>query len=469
VIRIPRRTDLLGRLGRLPWHWLAAAAFVIGCAAVSLWLARLPPEEARPPQADAVRPEAAAPPMPTLPALSGPAAVEPPALPRQPSLVVPAFRLTDAGDLVPMAGAGLAAETAILLSRHAGLFVIAPGSALAEEPDADHAALARRLGVAFIVAGEIAAGAETLRVTARLVEAATGRNRWRRDYQEPPAGLPLLARRLAADLAAALAPGKPFALPAEDKPVPELAAWHAATLGLAAFGHDLPAARLAFNEAVAADTSYAFAWAMLGLVHIDEFLARGDEHSMRRAIGAGAQALSLDGDLPEVYALIAAINLEGRGNIERALAAAERAVAVEPNGPDALAWLAAAERAAGAWAAARRHAEAAIRRHPRHPPWYLETLALAQLFLDDHAAALATASRYFEAATTATGKLRALELRAAIQGEAGDVPAARETLRILNALDPTAAAQAEERAARLFARPADRTRWLAALSGELTR
>ncbi len=132
------------------------------------------------------------------------AAVEEP--PATTSLVVMPLREQGGPPDLPSLGEGLAEEISAALARFRWIFVAAPSSAasLAREL-ADPLAIARRLGVRYLVDGRVLHEDGCLRLRVELIEAASARLLWTDHETIRPASLAELPGGLAAAVAARLA------------------------------------------------------------------------------------------------------------------------------------------------------------------------------------------------------------------------------------------------------------------------
>lgn len=136
----------------------------------------------------------------------GPAAPAPEEPPAGTSLVVMPLREQGGPQDLPPLGEGLAEEISAALARFRWIFVAAPSSAasLAREL-ADPLAIARRLGVRYLVDGRVLHEEGRLRLRVELIEAASARLLWTDHETIRPAALAELPGGLAAAVAARLA------------------------------------------------------------------------------------------------------------------------------------------------------------------------------------------------------------------------------------------------------------------------
>lgn len=122
------------------------------------------------------------------------------------SLAVLPFRNISANPGEDYFSEGLSAELRAALTRNTDLQVAAPTSSRnAGEAEADVGAIARRLGVAFLLQGTVAKAGKQVRVSADLVDARAGLTRWSQVYERSLADIFAVQSEIAAKVAAALA------------------------------------------------------------------------------------------------------------------------------------------------------------------------------------------------------------------------------------------------------------------------
>lgn len=105
-------------------------------------------------------------------------AAAPPVIEDRPSIAVLAFQNLSDDASLRFVSTGLLEDVITLLARVPGFFVINPGSSFRYEGGSDLLTIGRELGVRYIVQGSIRAAGARVRVAARLVEAETGRQLW---------------------------------------------------------------------------------------------------------------------------------------------------------------------------------------------------------------------------------------------------------------------------------------------------
>ena len=102
---------------------------------------------------------------------------------------------------------GLASEIATTMARVPRLEVRSPGAVRSAQRgiEPDPAVMARRLNVRYVVEGDFQRGGDRIRISVRLVAAATGTQRWSESYTRPSADLLTVQEEIARAAATAIA------------------------------------------------------------------------------------------------------------------------------------------------------------------------------------------------------------------------------------------------------------------------
>jgi TolB-like protein/Tfp pilus assembly protein PilF len=188
------------------------------------------------------------------------------------------------------------------LSRFRSLSVIAHNAASRyRDQDVDVRRVARELGVQFIAEGSVRKIGKQIRITAQLVDAATGKHVWAERFDRDEQDIFLVQDEVVSTIAGTLV-GRLQAAGAEHarrKPPASLAAYECLLRGNALpFGDpeaDAEARRL-FERAIALDPNYArahslFAMAEYRLWRLDP---AGSDDALERAVAAAKKAAALD-------------------------------------------------------------------------------------------------------------------------------------------------------------------------------
>jgi len=200
----------------------------------------------------------------------------------------------------------------------------------------DLEAMARQLGVRYILEGNVRRAGTSLRVTSQLVEAASGAILWTQKFDRPLTELAALQENLVLEVAAHL-DAQVYRLEMERalKKPGNLTAWEAATRSFAAYRQvTSPSISVAIEEArraVALAPDYGPAQAMLAvsLALFYHYFSPDDAAEASRVRDHVARGLALDSDNAFVLTFLGhALNMIGQP--QDGLRHAERAVALSP-------------------------------------------------------------------------------------------------------------------------------------------
>jgi adenylate cyclase len=309
-------------------------------------------------------------------------------LPDKPSIaVLPFDNLSGAPDQDFLAD-GITENIITALSYIPEIFVIARNSTFTYKGKAVKAQeVAEDLGVRYILEGSAQRAGDRVRITAQLIDAASGRHLWAdrydRDLQDLFALQDEITLKIVAALQVKLSVGVQTRL--VRKTMPNFEAWSYYVRG---YGHmkrhtkaDNAKARELYERAASLAPGYAMIFTTLGWTHFDDAhhgWSESREESLLRAIELAKKALALDDSDPMTHALWGAIYLRQR-RYDQAIAKGEKSVALGPNQPDPHFMLAMYLYHAG------RHEEAvplirkAMRLDPYYPSSYL--LLLGRVYL----------------------------------------------------------------------------------------
>ena len=244
-------------------------------------------------------------------------------------------------------GDGLAEELSNRLTRIPELRVAARTSAFAfKGKNVDVSEIADKLGVRYVVEGSVRRQENRVRVTAALVEGASGSNRWSNSYEPPSADFFAIESDIAAQVITALElvldqrrePGKPpphsGSVVAQDFYLQGLA-----YLRQAKSKRTLEAAEQLFQRALAEQPNFARAQAGLCETRVERYRLEKVPAYVTAAEEACTNAAALDSTAQEVHMAVGSLRL-ATGEAADAEASYRRALAVAPQSPDVLIGLA---------------------------------------------------------------------------------------------------------------------------------
>ncbi len=233
------------------------------------------------------------------------------------------------------------------LSRTLRLRVVSRTSAMRyRNADKHLASIARELRVDAVVEGSVAAEGGRLRVTAQLIQAATDQHLWADTYDRELSDLPVLQEEIARAVAREIQ--IPGASVSPRRAAPTTRGASEAYLRARFYldqrnGQDLAKAVSWYQRAIEEDPVYAPAYAgladcynQLGTVMIG---GRSPAESRNLAMAAARRALEIDPDLAEAHTALAYSNLYD-WNWDAARQGFERAIRLNPNYAPAHLWLA---------------------------------------------------------------------------------------------------------------------------------
>ena len=239
---------------------------------------------------------------------------------------------------------GMAEEILNALAQVEGLHVCGRTSSFSfKGRSEDLRAIGQKLGVATVLEGSVRRAGGRVRITAQLVQTASGFHLWSRTFDRVLSNVisvqEEIAREVVESLKVKLLPGRVPTAKWSKTSNPEAYDQYLRGKELDRLGtlDGYRQALLAYEKALALDPGFAPAWAWAAIV-VEVIEALSDEPHAgqdRRAAAAAERAIALAPDLAEGYAARALVRWNDTAN---ALADVERALALSPNYAKAEGW-----------------------------------------------------------------------------------------------------------------------------------
>ncbi|MDH3673177.1 MAG: tetratricopeptide repeat protein [Gammaproteobacteria bacterium] len=286
---------------------------------------------------------------------------------------------------------GMTEDIITALSHLSALTVIARNSSFAYKGKSVKVQdIARDLGVRYVLEGSVRKSGERARITAQLIDAASGHHLWAERYDRDLEDIfeiqDEITRNIAIALQVHLSSGEHAQI--WQGGTRNFEAWQYQMRGLQAFYKSTREGRSEaaeyFEKAVAIDPGYFSAWAALGHTYCN-FARYGDTSeptaSLRQSEEIAEKLLEQDETEAHGHALLAHIRLTQRRHEEAAVACA-KAVELAPNNPNHRGLLAAIL-AYSQPGKALQHVNLAIQLSPHYPNWFTSTIFLAHYLQGD--------------------------------------------------------------------------------------
>lgn len=278
------------------------------------------------------------------------------------------------------------------ISRLSGLFVISRHSSFIYKKTAKRAEeIGLELGVRYLLEGSVQRSGEWVRITAQLIDAASGAHVWADHYDRQLKDIFAIqddvTRCIAAILQVKLTPaaaeghnyGGTGSLEAHDALLRGLEC-------LWTYGQEpVEQAQKHFEHAVALDPRYAVAhaWLARALTMRWIFLWDARDEVLERALQHVRTALDIDPQLPLAHAVLCWVQ-RWRLQKDAAIEAGRRAVLLDPNSADAHLFLSLALSAANLGQEGLQCIEKGMRLNPHPSSLYLTALGLSYLVMEDY-------------------------------------------------------------------------------------
>jgi len=233
--------------------------------------------------------------------------------------------------------------------------------------------VAEDLGVRYVLEGSVQKTADRIRITAQLIDATTGHHLWSERYDRDLGDIFAIQDDITMEIMKAmqvkLTRGEQARLWAKHETT-NLAAYEKSQEGRAYIlrytKEDNAQGRQLIEEAIALDSGFASAYAYLGWTHFFDARfgwSKSRAKSIKMAFESAQKALEMDDTLDYARTLLSAVYLVKRQH-EKAVAEAERAVALNPNGALVYNTLAGVVGCSGRWEESIIYGKKSIRHDP---------------------------------------------------------------------------------------------------------
>jgi tetratricopeptide (TPR) repeat protein len=271
------------------------------------------------------------------------------------------------------------------------LAVIARNSVFTyKDNPADVREVGEELNVRYVIEGSVRKANDTLRISARLIDARSGFNVWADRFDGPLDNIFALQDEVAAKIIASLEVtlteqersqiGRQYTASIEAYDV-FLHGWS----DLWEFSKDSNAdAREHFLKAIELDADFARAYANLAITYVYDYMhgwSETAEQSLEKANVYARKAVELDDRLPQVHWAMGLTEIFNR-NYQQALLEAEKAINLDPNFADAHGQLATTLNYAGRPKEALVMMQQAMALNPRHP--FVYQLIRGEIYFNLH-------------------------------------------------------------------------------------
>jgi adenylate cyclase len=301
---------------------------------------------------------------------------EPLALPDKPSIAVLPFQNMSGDTDEEFFADGMAEDIITALSRHRSLFVIARNSTFAYKGQSpDLRKVSAELGVRYVLEGSVRKGGNRVRITAQLIEGATGNHIWAERYDRTLDDIFAVQDEMTQEITARIGPEIDQAERdrARTMPPENLDAWESYQRGLWHLYHftteDNAEAQRLFRRAIEASNTFAPAHA--GLTHALYYAymhgyAEDRQVTLDEAYASGRAAVTADERDADTHFALGRI-LYLRQELASSLKEFETAVAQNPNFAHAHLGLGTALLFDGQWERCMEASDQAARLSPHDP------------------------------------------------------------------------------------------------------
>jgi TolB-like protein/Tfp pilus assembly protein PilF len=332
------------------------------------------------------------------------------ALPRGPKIAVLPFVNLSGDPGQAYLAEGITEQIVTDLARFKALFVLSTQTtAKYQEQSADPEHLNREFGVDYLLDGNVRREGDTIELSTRLVDAQSGRIIWSETYGDQllPANVFKIQEDVSKRVSAIVASNygllaEAGLAEAQRRPPESLAAYDCVLRYYhyqKSFDQQEHArVRSCLERAVELEPDYAEAWAVLAQIYAQEYRfgynARPELYDAHeRSLAAAQRAVEIEPRNPTAHLMLANALFDGH-NLAGFRAAAERAISLNPNDPEVLAHYGMRLIYVGEWERGMPLVTKAIALNPEHPRWYRNPLIYYYYNTNDYERALVETERH---------------------------------------------------------------------------
>jgi tetratricopeptide (TPR) repeat protein len=258
----------------------------------------------------------------------------------------------------------------------------------------DVRAVARDLHVRYVLEGSVRRAAARVRINAQLIDAADSSHLWADRFDRDLADVFLLQDEVIGKIVSALSGVLPSAATSGTRRAGNLEAYDLFVRGRVQVTQSPESNRTApqlLERAIALDPGFADAHAWLAMSHhfAWAYWLEATEHHQSLALAAARRAVSLDPENAVGHAILGDILIYS-GKPEEGAVELAAALRINPNHADAWAFLGQLSAFEGRAAEGIEHLRNALRLNPHPPGWYYWLLGLAQYAAHQYADAVET-------------------------------------------------------------------------------
>jgi adenylate cyclase len=265
-------------------------------------------------------------------------------LPDKPSIAVLPFVNMSGDPEQEYFSDGITEEIITALSKIPKLLVIARQSSFTYKGKSiSIPTVGRELGVQYVLEGSVRKAGDTVRITAQLIDAKTNHHLWAERYERELKDIFAIQDEITMKIITAmqvkLTEGEQARVVGKGTDNIEAYAKLIEARGhiIRLNKHDNIVGRQKAEEAIALDSDYAVAYAILSMTHwLDVMLgsSKSPRQSMGQAMELAQKAIALDDSVAQAHSSLGLIYTL-RGQYEKGISECERAIALEPNNESA--------------------------------------------------------------------------------------------------------------------------------------